>query len=80
MATAEYYRAYRKAHKEEVRRNEKRYRERHKNEVEYKARATANVYRWREKNREHYLAYQREYRRKKKATAGAATPTAAKED
>ena len=80
MQTAEYYRAYRKAHREEVRKIEKRYYETHKNEVEYKARASANVYRWREKNREHYLAYQREYYRKKKATTGAATPTAAKED
>ena len=35
---------------------------------------------WLQKNKARWAAYMREYRRKKKATTGAATPTAAKED
>ena len=44
----------------------KQYYAEHKDDPEYKAKRGANYKRWREKNKDKWNAYQREYRRKRK--------------
>ena len=48
----------------------KSYYERHKNDEDFKARIKAAQKRWREKNRDKWNAYYREYRNRKKLEGG----------
>lgn len=65
------YRArYVEKHPEAVRDQLSRYYEKHKDDPEFKAKRADICARWQEKNRDKWNAYQREYRRNRKAKGG----------
>lgn len=58
---------WRAANQERLKQYRKKYYEEHKNDPEFMKRRNASSQRWIEKNREKFNAYQREYRRKRRA-------------